>query len=124
MKDMKAKAEHFFFYSVVSKNTFFIISALKKFVLKKFLAIGEETGLEKILLMCFKIWTALMVLSGNLYDNRVLSKGRKLEIITSKRYLMIKKEVIEYSEHSRLAKIRFGGNSIAGVVIEGYFSSK
>ena len=62
--------------------------------------------------------------SGNLYNDRVLSRGRKLEIMTSKRYLMIKKKVIEYSEHSRLAKIRFGGNHIAGVVIEEYFSSK
>ena len=62
MNNMKMKTEHIFFYSVVSENTFSIVSAQNKHFLRKLLTSYKETELKKILSMYFMVWPALMVL--------------------------------------------------------------
>ena len=63
-------------------------------------------------------------LNSDLCNKTLPTIVRKLETMTSKRNLMIENKVIKYSKCSRLTKTIFRGNSIAGVVIEEYFSSK
>ena len=63
--------------------------------------------------------------SGNdLYNNRALNIARKLEKMTSRRNLMIRKEILEYPRYIRLVKIKSGDTSMNRVIIEECFSSE
>ena len=63
--------------------------------------------------------------SGNdLCNDRALNIARKLERITSRRNLMIRKEILEYPRYIRLVKIKSGDTSMNRVIIEECFSSE
>src|ERR1700724_2967629 len=56
----KAKAKRFCLCFAVSKGFFFFVTALNECLLRTFLTVCGETGLEMRVLMCFIAWTALV----------------------------------------------------------------
>ena len=57
--------------------------------------------------------------SSDLYQNSMLISGRKFGRTTSRRGLVIEKEVLKCPRVSKLANAKFGSNIISGDPIEG-----